>query len=330
MKIFIAGGTGLLGYHTALECLRCGDTVRSLAIPDVELGDWYPKKIELVYGDIFTLPPDRLSRMIEGCEGFVYAVGPDDRVTPPAPAYEFFHDRLVAKCASAVRAAKQAGVRRCVVLNSYFATFDRLHPEWRLTARHPYIRCRVEQAEAAVAAGGDGMDVCMLELPYIFGTMPGRMPLWKGVLVDRIRSMGTVFFPQGGTAMIAVEHVAQAIRGALERGRHAARYPIGDVNMPWKQMLRIMLDAMGESKRIVYVPKILAALAGCRMRAEHRRQGRESGLDPVRLFGDILCRFLYLDAEPARAELGFGSGGIEEAISQTTRRCNKINDDSSL
>lgn len=321
MKVFIAGGTGLLGYHTALECLKRGHSVRALAIPDVELGDWYPRDIELLYGDVFALREEELARMIEGCEGFVWAVGPDDRVTPPAPAYGFFHERLVVKCAHAVRAAGLAGVRKCAVLNSYFATFDRLHPEWSLAGRHPYIRCRVEQAEAAIAAGGGGLDVCMLELPYIFGTMPGRMPLWKGVLVDRLRSMGTVLFPRGGTAMIAAEHVAEAVCGALERGKHAARYPVSDVNMEWKEMLLRMLRAMGDGKRVVYVPKALARLAGYGMRAEHGRQGLESGLDPVRLFGDILCRFLYLDAEPARKELGFGSGGIEEAIAETARRC---------
>jgi hypothetical protein len=31
----------------------------------------------------------------------------------------------------------------------------------------------------------------------------------------------------------------------------------------------------------------------------------------------------------AHAELGFGSGGIEEVIAQTARRCNKIPDDPS-
>ncbi|WP_243676756.1 hypothetical protein [Secundilactobacillus collinoides] len=30
------------------------------------------------------------------------------------------------------------------------------------------------------------MDVTVLRLPYIFGTMPGRLPLWK-MFVDQIR-----------------------------------------------------------------------------------------------------------------------------------------------
>ena len=34
----------------------------------------------------------------------------------------------------------------------------------------------------------DGFDVAVLELPYIFGTQPGRKPVWV-FLVENIRSM---------------------------------------------------------------------------------------------------------------------------------------------
>ena len=82
MKVFIAGGTGLLGYHAAKEFLARGDEVRALAIPDTQLGDWFPKEIELKYGNVFELSEDELIPLMEGCDGFVYALGPDDRVTP--------------------------------------------------------------------------------------------------------------------------------------------------------------------------------------------------------------------------------------------------------
>ena len=49
----------------------------------------------------------------------VYAVGPDDRVVPKAPAYQFFYDRLVTACGRAFSAAKKAGIKKAVLLSSY-------------------------------------------------------------------------------------------------------------------------------------------------------------------------------------------------------------------
>lgn len=321
MKVFIAGGTGLIGYHSALAFLSGGDTVKALSIEDIPLGDWFPRGIKLIYGDLFSMSEEELTELIHGCEAFVYALGPDDRVTPEAPAYEFFHERLVEKCTSAVRAAKKAGVKKCVVLNSYFAYFDRLHPEWNLLRHHPYIECRVEQAVSAIAEGGSGMDVCILELPYIFGTMPERVPLWKSILIDRLRKSKIMFFPRGGSAMISVRHVAEAVYGAVHYGVHGTRYTVGDVNMEWKEMLRLMLQAMGEDKKIIYVPKFLAQIEGKRMKARETALGKEGGLDMVHFFRDIQCRFLYLDPEGSRGVLRYGSGGIEEAITDTVKKC---------
>jgi uncharacterized protein YbjT (DUF2867 family) len=60
MKIIIVGGTGLLGYHSLLVALNRGYRVDSLAIDDIELGDWYPGEVNVRYGDIFELSEDKL------------------------------------------------------------------------------------------------------------------------------------------------------------------------------------------------------------------------------------------------------------------------------
>jgi hypothetical protein len=37
----------------------------------------------------------------------------------------------------------------------------------KLAEHHAYIKCRLEQAECTIKAGGDSMAVMILELPYI-------------------------------------------------------------------------------------------------------------------------------------------------------------------
>ena len=195
MKIMIVGGTGFLGYHSLLEALKRGHEVNALAIDDVELGDWYPKEVNIEFGDVFELSEEDLLEHFSGYDWMIYAVGPDDRITPDAPAYEFFHTRLVDAVEKVTTAARKAGVKKIVILNSYFAYFDRIWPEKGLSKHHPYIRCRVEQARQVIAAGKDKMAVMVLELPYIFGSMPIRIPLWKDVLLDRFAKGSIIFFP---------------------------------------------------------------------------------------------------------------------------------------
>ena len=88
----------------------------------------------------------------------------------------------------------------------------------KLGEKHPYIRSRLAQIDAALEEAGDDLSVSFLLLPYIFGTLPGKMPLWKP-LIDYLDSWSPwVFYPSGGTAMVSVEEVATAAVAALEHG----------------------------------------------------------------------------------------------------------------
>jgi nucleoside-diphosphate-sugar epimerase len=319
MRILIVGGTGLLGYHAALELLRRGHQVATVAVPDAPLGDWFPRQVRVHEADVFKLDARRCRRLFEGCDAMVYAVGPDDRYTPSAPAYDFFRERLVDACGRVVLAAREAGVGRCVVLGSYFTHFDREWPQKRLALRHPYVRCRVEQAARVFEEGGDTMRVSVLELPYIFGVIPGREPLWKGVLLDRLRRMPVILYPRGGSAMISAAHVGEAVAGAVERGRHGESYPIGDENLTWDEMLEVMLRTLAIDKPVHHIPRFLGTLFGRSQRKADARRGREAGLDYEWLFRDVMTDYLYIDAAPSVKALRYGRGGVREAIEETVR-----------
>lgn len=324
MKVFIVGGTGFIGYYSALEFLNRGHSVTTISLPDIEIGEWFPKEVEIKYGNVFEMSKTEITALFLGFDAVVYAVGPDDRVTPKAPAYEFFHERLVEACSRVVSAAKSAGIKKCVVMNSYFAYFDRVFPQKKLSQRHSYIKCRIEQAERVISEGGNGMDVMVLELPYIFGTMPERVPLWKDILVKMLYENKIILYPKGGSNMISIEHVAEAVAGAVERGQHGRRYPIGDANLSWVEMLKFMLNYMNMShKRIITLPCFLVSLKGRQMKREARKHGLEAGLNPIYIFKDILCKKFYFDPSDSAAELGYGRGGIQDSIKKTIEACIK-------
>ena len=226
------------------------------------IGVWFPKEIGLKYGNLFEMTEEELTGILRGYEAMVYAVGPDDRVVPKAPAYQFFYDRLVTACGRAFSAAKKAGIKKAVLLSSYFCYFDRRYPERKLSQNHTYIRVRNEQAEEMIRIGGKEMAVVILELPYIFGRMPERMPLWKEVFLDRFEKLPAIFFPKGGTTMIHVTGIAEAVVAATFNGMGGVRYPIGNKNVKYKAMLQIMNDVSGNRKKVINVPTWVATIGG--------------------------------------------------------------------
>lgn len=323
MKVLILGGTGMLGAAAATELLRRGHQVEAVARTPAPSGATF-ERVKVHALDVFTASEAELTTLLLGVDGLVYALGPDDREAIPAPALAYFQEHLVDQTERIMLAARRAGVKRAALLGSYFCTFDRLHPEWQLAAHHPYVRARVQQAGIAVQAGqGWGehlhMDVMVLELPYVFGVTPGRLPFWKAVLFDRLRRLPVVLYPRGGTAAVTTTQVAAAVAGALERGQHGAHYPVGDLNLTWNELIGTVLGTLGERRPVVNVPMFLAQQA---MRAEQRaltRAGLQGGLSPLHLMPDIMYRHLYLDGQPSQQQLGYAPGGVLDALRDTVR-----------
>jgi len=325
-KIMILGGTGFLGYYSTLEALKRGYEVGAIALDDVNLKGWYPTEVKVQHCDLFEIEEDKLAKMMEGYDYMIYSVGPDDRETPKAPAYDFFHQHLVEDCAKCFRAAEKAGIKKSVVFNSYFAYFDRRYPEFHLKEKHPYIRARVEQA-AKLNEQKKNMEVVVLEFPYIFGSMPERMPIWKSVFLDRYAyGKKAIFFPKGSTTMTSVEHIGESAIGALEYGKDGERYPIGDENKSFDFMLNTMTGyALGKPRKIIHPGKLLCAMGGNMVAKAEMKQGNEPGLNLKLVMKEIMSSDKLVVEEEVIDEvnklLHVSRGGLKESIEKTMERC---------
>lgn len=326
-KLLILGGTGFLGYYSTLEALKRGYEVGSISLDDVNLEGWYPKEVKVQFTDLFETSEDDLVKMMEGYDYMIYSVGPDDRETPQAPAYDYFHRRLVVECAKCFRAAERAGIKKSVCFNSYFAYFARRNPELKLAEKHPYVRCRVEQAKL-LNEQKKKMEVVVLEFPYIFGTMPERMPIWKSVFLDRYANGHKfIFFPKGSTSMTSVEHIAESALGAIEYGKDGERYPVADENQSFDFMLNTMTGAvLKKPRKIIHPAKWMCAMGGQMVANQEKKHGGEPGLNLKLVMKEIMCSDTVSCIEPeviekVREELHFSRGGLKESIEKTMHRC---------
>lgn len=315
MKVLLLGGTGLLGSAAAQVFIDHGHEVKTIALPPLPEGAPIPKEMEIHWGNFLEISDEDMFKAMEGCDAFVYAAGIDERVECPPPVYEAYKKFNIEPLERFLPLAKKAGIKHCTVLGSYFAWLAKEKPEMDLCAKHPYIKSRVEQEKVCEKYADDTMSVAVLELPYIFGTQPGRKPVWTILIeqLERFEKMPFTMYPAGGTAMLTVRQVAEAIVGATEKTKGFRAYGISCYNMTWRQFLKIVYRAMGvEDRKICDVPKWTFKMFGLHMRKDYASRNVESGIDPVGL-ADIMGMNLFIPTDDCK-ELGCTPDDIECAI----------------
>lgn len=317
-KVLIVGG-GFLGYHATRQFLKKDYEVDIVTLPPGPAEGVFDKSVKIILRDINDLSDRDTVDFLKGYKAVVFSAGVDDRVTPKAPAYPFFyyHNVETAKCFFTL--AQKAGVKRGVLLSSYFAYFARKWPELKFEQYHPYIRSRIEQEKACLEASAPNLDLVILELPYIFGAMPNYTPLWTP-LIKYVKKSSTIYYTNGGTNMIAAEHVGEAIVGAIEKGKPGETYVIGDQNLAWTEFLEKICKIMGKKAKIVIIPNPLVKLFMSFVKLRYFLQGKESGLDPVKLI-ELQGRKTYFDSESSRQMLGYGSGDLDKSLEETIKQC---------
>jgi nucleoside-diphosphate-sugar epimerase len=231
----VLGGTGLLGYHTSLELLRRGYGVTAVSLP-ISGESFLPEQVDAHWGDVMQMSDAEVLGLLAGKHAVFYAIGADERTTPPAPAAAFFYRANALPTQRLARLARQAGVRKFVVYGSYTAEFGELWPDLGYRTRNGYPRARLAQEELACLEGEGAMDVMILRLPYIFGIVPGQRPLWQMFLDIVAGTEGPVTAQAGATSAVTVAQVAQAAVGAMEHGEHGGRYPINAYDLTYEQM----------------------------------------------------------------------------------------------
>lgn len=310
------GGTGLLGCEAAIQLIKHGHKVTSVALPPLPEGAPIPGEMDLIFGDINKKSDEEILDMLKGNDVFIFAAGVDERVEFPAPVEEYYYKYNIAPLERIFPLCKKAGVKRAVVLGSYFAFLAKEMPEKDFVDRNPYFRSRLAQEKVCEDACDENFSAKVLELPYIFGTQPGRKPVWV-ILIEQIAFMDKLpftMYPAGGTAMLTCRQVGEVICGAAERevpGFEA--FPIGMYNKTWKEFLSIVYAARGmNGRKIVSVAPWMMKMGMGKIIKDYKERGIDSGMDPLNL-PDIMDINLFIDRRYAE-ELGATEDDIQAAI----------------
>ncbi len=314
MHALVVGGTGFLGSAIADRLGAAGHTVVVTArTPPVAP---LPAGVTYRHFDANTAGDAAYADVAAGTDLVVHCLGPDDRSALADPVDDYLARELVDRTVRVAGAARAAGATRMVVLGSYFTAWERTHPGY--AAPHPYIRARLAQHAATVAAGGEELSVCTVEIPYVFGEQPGRISQWKP-LYDVLRRLPVVACPDGGTTGVTRDTIADAVAAALDHGTPGASYPVGDDDITWEHWARLGLDELGLRRPFAALPRAFTAAAGLALAGVMRLARKPSGLNPTRLADDIVHNRLFVDHAATRAALGIGRRDLEADIRASVR-----------
>ncbi|GAA0643200.1 hypothetical protein GCM10010174_77540 [Kutzneria viridogrisea] len=297
----MVGASGLLGHHVRAQLLQRGHEVTAVART---ARDGIDRAV-----DVSSAGAERLRDLLAGHDGLVFAGGMDDRVGHKRPVAPALHAGNVVPAVALLRAAGEVGCTRAVVLGSYYTYFARTRPDWQLAAKHPYVRSRIEQARLGRAAAGPDLPVAVLEVPYVFGSAPGRVPMWSVPLFKWARSRSPLYAPPGGSPATSAAAVGAAAAEALERAS-GEDLPVVQENLTWHDMFGRIAEAVGRPRVVRRAPagvvRALLRLGG----AVNRLAGNEPGLAMKHLDG-LLLDELFIEPTSPRS--------VDEAIAQTAR-----------
>lgn len=323
-KIFVIGGAGFLGYHTCLRLVEQGREVTCLAMLDEAVDQSLSAQVHLVRADIDQLSNDSLMELLSGHDALVYAAGPDDRIELESgvKASEFFQTQLVDRTERTLRAAKLVGIKKAIIFGSYFSYINN-HGLAGVTKgkleRHPYIKARVDQTSRAFSLGDDDFSVAVLNIPYVFGTAPGKEPIWRKVFVEKFASSPKIYYGNGGTTVVSAKKVAESASQAIIFAKHGDELAIGSRNMKFRPMIRQLLDEAKIDKPVGSLPNFLLSMVMRGQWKKMKQSGLDSGLDLRYLTQDILKRNFYVDFMATDYKLATSNfpDDVDEAISET-------------
>jgi dihydroflavonol-4-reductase len=313
-RIFVTGGSGVVGGALVERLRERGDEVIALARSDVAEAALESRGARVVRGDL--LDAEALARGMDGCETVFHVAGVNSMcVEDPQSMLRTNVEGPVAM----VRAAARAGIRRLVHTSSAntigepegsVGREDTPHRGWYLSV---YERSKTEGEHAVLEAGRDeGVEVVCVNPSSVQG--PGRVRgtgrIMLAFLDGRLK-----LFVDTNVSLVDIGDCAEGHLLAAEHGAPGERYILNGMTLTITDALQLAADVAGVHRRPRLVPRGLATAAGTAVERAFRLARRHPPI--CREMVRTLIHGHRYDGSRAERELGIRYTEPRETVRRT-------------
>jgi dihydroflavonol-4-reductase len=313
-RVFLTGGTGLIGGALATRLVERGDELVALARTDSGERALVARGARVVRGD--TLDEDAMASGMAGCE-LVYHVAGVNTMCPADPA-TLFHVN-VRGAEAAVRAAARAAVPRVVLTSSAASlgepagTVGSEDSPHRGSYLSVYERSKHEGEVAAFAAARRArLELVSINPSSVQG--PGRRGGTGRIMIAYLNGRLPAFVD----THISLVDIADCVQGHLlgaERGLPGQRYVLNGATLTSREALETVAELSGVRHKVRFLPAPVAAAAGWLVEGAFRLRGRQP---PVcREMVRTLLHGHHYDGSRAARELGLRYTPVTETFRRT-------------
>lgn len=319
-KVFVTGGTGLVGGNLIRKLVDAGYEVSALVRKNSNTTYLDDLPIKKCYGDI--LQPQSLS---EGVKGVDYVF----HCAAMVSMWKYAMDRMrkinVEGTENVLRASINAGVKRFFFVSTVdaigystpdgYGTLEKPSTEeipyqndWMGI---PYSRTKWEAQELVRDAVKKGeIDAVIYNPSFMIG--PYDVKPSSGKLIIGVAKGYTRFYTPGGNNFVDVEDVVEAMITGISKARSGELYILGNENLTYKKMFEKIAKIVGVKPPSMRLPYAVAKIAGF----FGDLYGFITRREPLISSGEVFLGFLdhYFSPEKARRELDLKSTPIETAI----------------
>ncbi len=303
---FVTGGSGFIGGRLIERLAGEGWTVKALARSEVSARTVREKGAEPVRGDLDDVGAMRAGA--KGCEAAFHAAAKVEAWGP----WEDFARVNVAGTHNALRAAREAGVRRFVHVGTEAALLDGrplVNADERAALRPdspaPYSASKALAEQAVRQASEEGFETVVVRPRFVWGA--GDTTLLPA-MVEMVRT-GRFRWIGGGRHRTDVTHVDNVVEGLLqaaEKGRAGDAYFVTDGEpVVFRDFVSDLLATQGVDAPEASLPAPLARAAARVIEAVWRATGRDNTPPLTRFVVWVSSQECTLDISKARLELGY-------------------------
>jgi dihydroflavonol-4-reductase len=313
-RVFVTGGTGVIGTALVTRLLERGEEVIGLARSDAAAAALSQRGVNVVRGEGYDA--DALARGMQGCTYAFNVAGVNSLCVQDTRPMERLN---VDGAAEAVRAAARAGVARLVHTSSAVTIGEAPgtvgnerapHRGWYLSS---YERTKTEGERAALTAAREvGQDLVCVNPSSVQG--PGRAGGTARFLLAFLDGRLKVFVPTT-ISLVDIDDCVEGHLLACERGIAGERYVLNGMTLAIEDALALAAEVAGMQRRPRLLSRRVATVAATAVERAFRAAGRRP---PVcrEMVRTLLHGHRY-DGSRAERELGLRYTEPRETIRKT-------------